>query len=317
MAVNLDKPHLWKEDTQASVDYYNNWFMEFAPKAFRETRVEVTKQVQAAIAESNDLLGLCAELLQSRPGILPTLRMSCCPPLAVDRLVGLAYTSKSLVGSLEKDKVPARVDARKLGQGLNNIVRVIGKLLDPDILVWLPERRRPTRTERHRASVIVADRLTVAAADQIVKDARYCWQLDKIRSYLKRRGYKEKLPLPGVPLSTMPPGTFTFHYPVLYASGEYTGKAAVDVVIQPRKCRPDSVAIVVDVKSAGDFTITKKRRKEASKRICFLKKNLGKHVCYIVFLCGYFDGGYLGLEAQDGTDWVWEHRIADFERLGI
>jgi hypothetical protein len=29
MAVNLDKPHLWKQDTQASVDHYNRWFMKF------------------------------------------------------------------------------------------------------------------------------------------------------------------------------------------------------------------------------------------------------------------------------------------------
>jgi hypothetical protein len=33
MAVNLDKPQLWKQDTQASVDYYNKWFMKFAPKS--------------------------------------------------------------------------------------------------------------------------------------------------------------------------------------------------------------------------------------------------------------------------------------------
>lgn len=42
MAANLDKPHLWKQDTQASVDHYNNWFMKFAPKAFRDTRIDVT-----------------------------------------------------------------------------------------------------------------------------------------------------------------------------------------------------------------------------------------------------------------------------------
>ncbi len=30
-----------------------------------------------------------------------------------------------------------------------------------------------------------------------------------------------------------------------------------------------------------------------------------------------FDVGYLGYEAQDGIDWVWEHRIDDFEQLGV
>ena len=34
MGINLDKPHLWKQDIIQSVDLYNTWFMDFAPKAF-------------------------------------------------------------------------------------------------------------------------------------------------------------------------------------------------------------------------------------------------------------------------------------------
>jgi hypothetical protein len=30
---------------------------------------------------------------------------------------------------------------------------------------------------------------------------------------------------------------------------------------------------------------------------------------FILFLCGYFDSGYLGYEAAEGIDWVWEHNI--------
>jgi len=33
--------------------------------------------------------------------------------------------------------------------------------------------------------------------------------------------------------------------------------------------------------------------------------------------CGYFDSGYLGYEAAEGIDWVWEHRIDDLARLGL
>ena len=32
---------------------------------------------------------------------------------------------------------------------------------------------------------------------------------------------------------------------------------------------------------------------------------------------GYFDSGYLGYEAAEGIDWVWEHRIDDFEDFGL
>ena len=34
-------------------------------------------------------------------------------------------------------------------------------------------------------------------------------------------------------------------------------------------------------------------------------------VQFVLFLCGYFDTGYLGYEAAEGIDWIWEHRIED------
>ena len=55
MGINLDKPHLWKQDIIQSVDLYNTWFMDFAPKAFRETRVSTAKNVEEALKEINYL----------------------------------------------------------------------------------------------------------------------------------------------------------------------------------------------------------------------------------------------------------------------
>ena len=46
-------------------------------------------------------------------------------------------------------------------------------------------------------------------------------------------------------------------------------------------------------------------------------KNTYGNVSYSLFLCGYFDSGYLGYEAAEGIDWIWEHRINDLEQLGI
>jgi len=37
MPVNLDNPRQWKTDIVQSVDMYNDWFMKFAPQAFRTT----------------------------------------------------------------------------------------------------------------------------------------------------------------------------------------------------------------------------------------------------------------------------------------
>jgi hypothetical protein len=115
----------------------------------------------------------------------------------------------------------------------------------------------------------------------------------------------------------MAPGTFAFHYGVATGRGPHTVSVSVDAMIQPHKLRPNKLPILVEAKSAGDFTNTNKRRKEESKKISQLQKTLGKDVCYILFLCGYFNGTYLVYEAQDGIDWVWEHRIEDFEQLGI
>lgn len=49
MAVNADKPERWKADIAESVDFYNDWFLRFAPRAYRQTREKTTKQVKAAL----------------------------------------------------------------------------------------------------------------------------------------------------------------------------------------------------------------------------------------------------------------------------
>ena len=50
--INMDKPTLWKSDIATSVDFYNQWFMKFAPVTYREQRVEVTKHVEDALQKS-------------------------------------------------------------------------------------------------------------------------------------------------------------------------------------------------------------------------------------------------------------------------
>ena len=100
MAVNRDKPDRWKEDIAQSVDMYNDWFIRFAPEACRATRVKTTKDVEA--------------MLKANPSVLPTLRLSACPPLAADRLIGLAGVSKNLVKVMEKKgKLPPRMPAAR------------------------------------------------------------------------------------------------------------------------------------------------------------------------------------------------------------
>ncbi len=49
MAVNADKIMRWKADIATSVDMYNEWFIEFAPKAYRDTRIKTTRDVENAL----------------------------------------------------------------------------------------------------------------------------------------------------------------------------------------------------------------------------------------------------------------------------
>ena len=159
MPINSDKPHLWNQDIRASVDQFNKWFMRFAPKAYRDTRIETTKTVEEALLQTKDLLDLSPVLLANHPGILPTLRMCCCPPIARDRLTGLAGVSKSLVGCMEEGTIPPRMPRQILDENLTRICGIFSQMLDIDIFPWLAAKERPSKQERRRASTIVADRL--------------------------------------------------------------------------------------------------------------------------------------------------------------
>jgi hypothetical protein len=314
--INADKPHRWKGDIAASVDMFNRWFLRFAPKTFRETRIETIESVQQALLLTKDLTNLTTDLLTGHPGILPTLRMCCCPPLARDRLIGLASTNKSLVGRMEKGTLAPRMAPAALEQNLRRIVRIISQMLDIDIFPWLIEKRHATEQERHRAATIVADRLCGAVADPIIRNAQEKRQLALIGQYLRKKGYKQKAHTPGKPLTDMELGTYAVRMSVVVGETQRVN-IPIDIVVQPKKPRKSRLPVLIEAKSAGDFTNVNKRRKEEATKVHQLRAAYGDGVVYVLFLCGYFDAGYLGYEAAEGIDWVWEHRIQDLDLLGI
>jgi len=317
MPINSDKTHLWKADVNASVDLFNQWFLLFAPKAYRDSRAAATVQVEEGIRLTNDLTTLTPSVLRQHPGVLQMLRMATCPPLARDRLVGLAYASKNLVSVMEeKNAIPRRMPAATLQENLTRIADVITRMLDLDIFPWITSKQHPTEEERYRASTIVADRLCGAVSDPIIRNAQEKRQLDMIGEYLQARGYRQKPHPANKPLNQMEPGTFTFRMNVVVGS-HLKVNIPIDVVIQRKKPKPGRLPILIEAKSAGDFTNTNKRRKEEATKIAQLHFAYGKDVQFILFLCGYFDSGYLGYEAAEGIDWIWEHRISDFDQLGI
>lgn len=117
----------------------------------------------------------------------------------------------------------------------------------------------------------------------------------------------------------MPPGTFCFrmNIPVKLEDDIRSVNVPIDVVINPKGVSTRRLPVLFEAKSAGDFANTNKRRKEEAIKISQLRRTYGKQTQFNLFLCGYFDSGYLGYEATEGIDWVWEHRIDDLAKFGI
>jgi hypothetical protein len=321
MAINRSNPDRWKEDILQSVDLYNSWFMEFAPKAFRETRLSTAIRVEQALNATVNLTDISSELLKEHPEVLPILRMSTCPPIARDRLVGLAGVSKTLVESMEDSsnpRIPPRIAAEKIEKDLERICGIIEKMADPDMFVWLNRANPATDVEVSRAATIVADRLCGSVSDPIIRNAQETRQLNAIGGWLQAKNYRH---VEGIKFNEMEAGTYSFrtNIPIsMVGDGEPSRvNIPVDVVIMPLQANQGDFPLLIEAKSAGDYTNVNKRRKEEAQKMTQLKSSYGSGVRFGLFLCGYFDSGYLGYEAAEGIDWVWEHRIDDLALFGL
>ncbi len=323
MAVNADKPHKWKSDIAQSVDMYNNWFIRFAPKTYRDTRMETAERVKKALEWTSNLTNVESQMLREHPSILSILRMATAPPLARDRLIGLARVEPNLVDSMETEqRLPPKMEYTRANSGLRKIGELIMQLADKDIFTWLEDKHIPGEVEIYRASTIVADRLCGAETNPILRNAQEQRQLKMISEWLIQRGYTAIGTRAGLKFSDMTPGTFAFRLNVPVTQEDRQGNKRqvnipIDTVIMSRHASPGDFPLLIEAKSAGDFTNTNKRRKEEATKISQLQRHYGMDVRFIMFLCGYFDTGYLGYEAAEGIDWVWEHRIDDLAEFGV
>lgn len=320
MPVNANKPERWKSDIARSVDFYNDWFMRFAPKTYRDTRVETTGQVVSALKLTDNLTNIAAEALKQNPSVLPILRMSTAPPIARDRLIGLSGVTPNLVRSMEKkQRIPPRMEEPRVDVELGKVGQVIRKLIDQDLFPWFGLDREPSEKEVQRAATVVADRLCGAVSNPIIRNAQEQRQLAAIEQWLENRGYVRVDEDDRTSFDAMESGTFAFrlNIPVQQEGRARQVNLPIDVVIMPLGASAEDFPLLIEAKSAGDFTNTNKRRKEEATKIVQLRNTFGGDVQFVLFLCGYFDSGYLGYEAAEGIDWVWEHRIDDLAEFGV
>lgn len=321
MSINCDKPYLWDKDIKESIALYNRWYREYAPKAFRETKESVADNVKQNLIKTNYLRDISEEVLSQHPEVLPVLRNVTSPPMAQDRLRGLAGVSANLISKMEdseKPQIPTKMSKERRHEELTSISRTITELIDRELFVWVPEKRNPTAIEVQKASSILEDRLCSAVTSTIIRNGQEKRQLSAIAAYLRERGYSfSETP---VKFNEMMPGTFAFHIIVPVNVNDGTSKVVkipVDVLVLPHSRNQGDMPILIEAKSAGDFANVNKRRKEEGLKMQQLRSNYGNEVVYVLFLCGYFDRGYLEYEAAEGIDWIWEHRLNDLEMLGI
>ena len=261
---------------------------------------------------------ISTDVLKSNPQILPILRMCTCPPIARDRLIGLGDISPNLVKTMEiSSKLPKLLSSEKLDIELAKITKIIQHLLDPDIFPWVAAKTNPTENDVFRASSIIADRLCGSLSDPIIRNAQEKRQLAAIRHWLEQKGYTEFKSMPGSQFMEMPAGTFSFRMNVPVFKEDKKTNMPIDAVIKPHGSDQNTYPLLFEAKSAGDVTNTNKRRKEEAIKMQQLRHTYGDHIHFNLFLCGYFDSGYLGYEASEGIDWVWEHRIDDLALFGI
>lgn len=312
--ANIRQIENWKEDSWKSVEFYNNWFVSFAPSAFLKARKGSLEKVLLTFAKTNDLQEITVDSIIKAPQIIEVLRMVTAPPLAQDRLIGLSYVKRTLLKSLEIGKMPRLGNKEEVKEAIGRMVNIIEKMLDKELFPWILSNNRITSQQRKRSAAIVADRLTGILSDPIIRNAQETRQLKAISDYLISKGYifVERVDA----LTSMPPMSFSFHVNVpVFLEQSKEVKMPIDVVIQSTENL--KYPLLIECKSAGDFANTNKRRKEEAVKIAQLKDTYGNDIRFCLFLCGYFDTGYLGYEAAEGIDWIWEHRMSDFEKLGI
>jgi len=217
-----------------------------------------------------------------------------------------------------EQKIPVRLRGTSLDAELRKIGTIVQRMADPDIFVWLNRDEPPSETEIYRAATIVADRLCGSVANPIIRNAQEKRQLATIRGWLESRQYQYLPTGDGTKFDTLTPGTFSFrmNVPVTLEGGKQV-HIPVDAVVMPKTAKAGELPIFFEAKSAGDFANVNKRRKEEAIKMAQLRNTYGKNIRFNLFLCGYFDSGYLGYEAAEGIDWAWEHRIDDLAKFGL
>ena len=299
---NKKENYEWKNDTEASIKQYNEWFMNTCPNLYRNNDGDINNRVKKVMEETKFMSDLSIDLIKRNPKNIEVLRMCTAPPIAKDRLAGLSGLSieaPSFVKALEEGRVQRKA---KSDEYIEKLLNVINLMLDKSAFLWINEGRSPKEYELEKAFSIVEDRLVYSISNTIIKNAQEQRQLKKLTEYLESKGYTR---YKGESFKDMKPGTFStrLNVPGKQSNGNLVN-IPVDMVVKTFNQKIEDIPILIECK-------------EEAEKHSNLTNQYGDGVKFILFLCGYFGESYLAYEAAHGIDWVWEHRISDLDEILI
>ena len=311
--LNRATPEKWKEDYVKSISFYNDWYTWYASATYREQREKAGALVQTAFSVTKNLTDISPEAIRNHPSIIQVLRMATVPPIARDRLSGLSGVSRNVIENLENGKV-----GKVKTSDLEKITSRLKGMLDMDLFSWARGVRPADGHEEAMAFSVVVDRICSINSDPIIRNGQEERQLTTLRSFFEQKGYRliEERDALNKDFRSLPEGYYAIHVNV--AAKNEQGKSVktpVDFLFKPQGDPSYKLPVLIECKSAGDAVNVNKRQQEEVTKAHRLKSTYGNQLQYIMFLCGYFNPAFLETIASESIDWVWEHRIEDFESL--
>ena len=132
-----------------------------------------------------------------------------------------------------------------------------------DIMPWLADKSSPNEIDRLLATHIIGDRVCSSLSDPIIRNEQERRQLNSIAKYLTDKGYRFVESKSIEDFRKMDKGSFSFHLNVpITMDKTQIVNMPIDAVIMRQASKKGDYPVLIECKSAGDFTNTNKRRKE-------------------------------------------------------
>ncbi len=325
MSTADESTSTWQQEAYASVTEYNNWYVQFARDAYTAARTDAANLVNQAFALTNDLTEVTPEVLTRTPQIIKVMRMTSSPTWAVDRLIGIStYPTQSpqsgasvetLVNNMEANKLPK--DRQGLHTALGKLIGNIKRRYDLTVLTWVEPPRNPTDEEWTLANHLLTDRLAQSIANPKIPAEQESRQVNRIVDWLENRGYTADT-RKGLQYPDMKAGTFRRNLRMegTLPNGD-TKAVPIDIAVLPLQAQPGDLPVMIECKSAGDYTNVNKLQKEEATKYQNLQRKHGQRLTYALYLSCYFDQKFRDDEAASGFTFIWHHRHQELVNLGL